>query len=112
MPVLEQLAKASRLDELSANERWRKHKLIIREASVITARRCLAKVMQTNEEKLQVLMQAARAVCFDQPHIIQKIILSMPCLKDIVGIDKYGHASIKDPALFQTVTSSVLTLTL
>ena len=50
------------MDELPPYERWREHKAIIRRASEITARRCLGRVVDTNEEKLQVLTQAARAI--------------------------------------------------
>ena len=87
-------------------DRWRKHKQIIREASEVTAQRCLNKVVRTNAEKLQVLIQAARAVCVDQPHMIKKAIASSPDLDGIVGIDQYGHASIKAPSRFQAIIAT------
>ena len=63
-------------------------------------------MVNTSEEKLQVLMQAARAVCYDQPHMIQEVTSSLPCLKDVVGTNKHGHAVMVDQVKFQELISA------
>ena len=106
--VLLDLEKRENLDELAPQERWTRHKAIIREASETALKRCLAKVATTNDEKLQVLLQAARALRYDQPHMLPKIIKSLPCLKGVIGIDAYGHVIMLNGAKFQTTIFEVM----
>jgi hypothetical protein len=106
--VLADLEERAGLDCLSTADRWVQHKKIIRQASEIAARRCLSKVAKTNDEQLQGILQASRAIWFDMPHMVPKIITTPPSLKDVIYIDSHGHAAIKDHAKFQSITAGIV----
>ena len=106
--VLADLESKANLDAMPPVQRWERHKQIIRDASAIAAKRCLGKVAQSNDEKLQILLQTSRAIWFDIPHMIPKVLSSMPQLRECVQVDGHGHVAIINADKYHQLTSSIV----
>ena len=85
-----------------------RHKAFIRQASEIAARRCLARVAATSDEKLQAMLQASWVIWYDQVHMIPKILRAFPSLEGVIGTDRYGHATLLNAERFQNLSSTIV----
>ena len=79
-PKLSAFQNDADLQSLSPYDRLAKHKELIHTAAKQTPDACLSKRVSTTEEKVQVLMQAGRAVHYGLSHMVPRIIKSLPAL--------------------------------
>jgi len=91
---LTKLQTDSNLNSLSPYERLYRHKELIKQAAEETLEQCLNKVVRTVDEKVQVLLQAARAVYFDKADLVDKVHKSYPELSQYISIDADGHVAL------------------
>ena len=105
---LDSLQQSAGLDALDPYSRLATHKEIIKLVAKTTLQKCLNKIIETTDEKIQVLIQASRALHCGQVHMIPKIHRSFPELQQFFRLDAYGHIGLTDPDGFRTFFAALM----